>query len=164
MRNNMGLTEDNKSKYSPEVKSIVTILKDNKVYSAQIQKFINKIEDYSKYGLVDFGLLTRGILKTLKLKGNKDINIFEFFKQITKSLDKRKTKKEIVSPEEEPSILDKDIYKKELFFLQVELLKLQEWLKQTGKTVIIVFEGRDSAGKGSTIKKFTENLNLKNVS
>ncbi len=159
MRNNMGLTEDNKSKYSPEVKSIVTILKDNEVYSAQIQKFINKIEDYSKYGLVDFGLLTRGILKTLKLKGNKDINIFEFFKQITKSLDKRKTKKEIVSPEEEPSILDKDIYKKELFFLQVELLKLQEWLKQTGKTVIIVFEGRDSAGKGSTIKKFTENLN-----
>jgi polyphosphate kinase 2 len=38
-------------------------------------------------------------------------------------------------------------------------LKLQEWLKETGKTVIIVFEGRDSAGKGSTIKKFTENLN-----
>ena len=46
-----------------------------------------------------------------------------------------------------------------MYFLQVELLKLQEWLKKTGKTVIIVFEGRDSAGKGSTIKKFTENLN-----
>jgi polyphosphate kinase 2 len=155
----MGLTEADKPKYSPEVKSLVAVLKDNKVYSAQIQKFINKIEEYSKDGLVDFGLLTRGILKTLKLKGNKDINIFEFFKQLTKSLEKRKTKKEVVSPEEEPSILDKDIYKKELFFLQVELLKLQEWLKQTGKTVIIVFEGRDSAGKGSTIKKFTENLN-----
>ena len=159
MKNIMGLTEADKPKYSPEVKSLVAVLKDNKVYSAQIQKFINKIEEYSKDGLVDFGLVTRGILKTLKLKGNKDINIFEFFKQLTKSLEKRKTKKEVVSPEEEPSILDKDIYKKELFFLQVELLKLQEWLKQTGKTVIIVFEGRDSAGKGSTIKKFTENLN-----
>jgi len=159
MKNMMGLTEAEKPKYSPEVKSLVAVLKDNKVYSAQIQKFINKIEEYSKDGLVDFGLVTRGILKTLKLKGNKDINIFEFFKQLTKSLEKRKTKKEVVSPEEEPSILDKDIYKKELFFLQVELLKLQEWLKQTGKTVIIVFEGRDSAGKGSTIKKFTENLN-----
>jgi polyphosphate kinase 2 len=159
IKNNMGLTEADKPKYSPEVKSLVAILKDNNVYSAQIQKFINKIEEYSKEGLVDFGLLTRGILKTLKLKGNKDINVFEFFKQLTKSLEKRKTKKEVVSPEEEPSILDKDIYKKEIFFLQVELLKLQEWLKQTGKTVIIVFEGRDSAGKGSTIKKFTENLN-----
>ena len=159
MKNIMGLTEADKPKYSPEVKSLITVLKDNKVYSAQIQKFINKIEGYSKDGLVDFGLVTRGILKTLKLKGNKDINIFEFFKQLTKSLEKRKTKKEVVSPVEEPSILDKDIYKKELFFLQVELLKLQEWLKQTGKTVIIVFEGRDSAGKGSTIKKFTENLN-----
>ena len=159
IKNNMGLEEASKPKYSPEVKSLIELLKDNKVYSAQIQKFINKIEEYSKEGLVDFGLLTRGVGKTLKLKGSKDINIFEFFKQLTKSLEKRKTKKEVVSPEEEPSILDKDIYKKEIFFLQVELLKLQEWLKQTGKTVIIVFEGRDSAGKGSTIKKFTENLN-----
>ena len=161
MKNMMGLEEAAKPKYSPEVKTLIEFLKDNKVYSAQIQKFINKIEEYSKEGLVDFGLLTRGIGKTLKLKGSKDINIFEFFKQLTKSLEKRKTKKEVVSPEEEPSILDKDIYKKEIFFLQVELLKLQEWLKQTGKTVIIVFEGRDSAGKGSTIKKFTENLNPK---
>jgi polyphosphate kinase 2 len=159
MKNMMGLQEADKPKYSPEVKYLVSVLKDNKVYSAQIQKFINRIDEFSKDGLVDFGLITRGILKTLKLKGNKDINVFEFFKQLTKSLEKRKNKKEVVNPEEEPSILDKDIYKKEIFFLQVELLKLQEWLKQTGKTVIIVFEGRDSAGKGSTIKKFTENLN-----
>jgi len=159
MKNMMGLQEADKPKYSPEVKTLINFLKDNEVYSAQIQKFINKIDDFLKDGLVDFGLITRGVLKTLKLKGNKDINVFEYFKQLTKSLEKRKTKKEVVNPEEEPSILDKDIYKKEIFFLQVELLKLQEWLKQTGKTVIIVFEGRDSAGKGSTIKKFTENLN-----
>ena len=159
IKNNMGLQEANKPKYSSEVNSLIELLKDNKVYSAQIQKFINKIDNFLKDGLVDFGLITRGVLKTLKLKGNKDINVFEYFKQLTKSLEKRKNKKEIVSPEEEPSILDKDIYKKEIFFLQVELLKLQEWLKQTGKTVIIVFEGRDSAGKGSTIKKFIENLN-----
>ena len=38
---------------------------------------------------------------------------------------------------------------------------MQEWLAETGKTVLIVFEGRDSAGKGSSIKKFTENINPK---
>ena len=117
IKNNMGLQEANKPKYSPEVNSLIELLKDNKVYSAQIQKFINKIDNFLKDGLVDFGLITRGVLKTLKLKGNKDINVFEYFKQLTKSLEKRKNKKEIVSPEEEPSILDKDIYKKEIFFL-----------------------------------------------
>ncbi len=56
-------------------------------------------------------------------------------------------------------MIPKKVFRKELYELQIELLKLQEWLKKTNKTVIIVFEGRDSAGKGSTIKKFIENLN-----
>ena len=43
--------------------------------------------------------------------------------------------------------------------LQVELLKLQVWIKETGQRVIIVFEGRDAAGKGGTIKRFMEHLN-----
>jgi polyphosphate kinase len=43
--------------------------------------------------------------------------------------------------------------------LQIELVKLQNWVKATGQRIIIVFEGRDAAGKGGTIKRFTEHLN-----
>jgi polyphosphate kinase len=43
--------------------------------------------------------------------------------------------------------------------LQIELLKLQTWVKDAGEKVILLFEGRDAAGKGGTIKRFTENLN-----
>ena len=43
--------------------------------------------------------------------------------------------------------------------LQVELVKLQNWVKSTGQRIVLVFEGRDAAGKGGTIKRFTEHLN-----
>jgi polyphosphate kinase 2 len=43
--------------------------------------------------------------------------------------------------------------------LQIELLKLQGWVKDTGQQLVVVFEGRDAAGKGGTIKRFTEHLN-----
>jgi len=43
--------------------------------------------------------------------------------------------------------------------LQIELLKLQSWVRQTGQRVVLLFEGRDAAGKGGTIKRFTEHLN-----
>ena len=50
-------------------------------------------------------------------------------------------------------------YEKQKYRLQVELLKLQAWVKETGQRVVILFEGRDAAGKGGTIKRFMENLN-----
>ena len=43
--------------------------------------------------------------------------------------------------------------------LQIELLKVQDWVKQTGQKVVVLFEGRDGAGKGGTIKRFMEHLN-----
>ena len=43
--------------------------------------------------------------------------------------------------------------------LQVELLKVQDWVKESGRKIVILFEGRDAAGKGGTIKRFTEHLN-----
>ena len=52
----------------------------------------------------------------------------------------------------------KDIYEAELFRLQTELVKLQEWVKATGARVVVVFEGRDAAGKGGTIKRVAESL------
>jgi polyphosphate kinase 2 len=50
-------------------------------------------------------------------------------------------------------------YEKELRRLQVELVKLQEWVKQEGLRVVVLFEGRDAAGKGGAIKRITESLN-----
>lgn len=50
-------------------------------------------------------------------------------------------------------------YEEELERLQIELVKLQEWIKNTGLKVVVVFEGRDAAGKGGTIKRITEKLN-----
>ena len=55
-------------------------------------------------------------------------------------------------------MLRKD-YEREKFVLQTELLKLQSWVKETQQRVIILFEGRDAAGKGGTIKRFMEHLN-----
>ena len=50
-------------------------------------------------------------------------------------------------------------YEKHKAELQVELLKLQSWVKETGERVVVLFEGRDAAGKGGTIKRFMEHLN-----
>ena len=57
------------------------------------------------------------------------------------------------------SRLDREIYELQKRLLQIELLKLQQWIKATGRRVVILFEGRDAAGKGGTIKRFTEHLN-----
>ena len=63
--------------------------------------------------------------------------------------------------EGEGSILTRKEYETEKYQIQVELMKLQEWVITNKKRVAIVFEGRDSAGKGSTIKRFIEYLNPK---
>lgn len=55
--------------------------------------------------------------------------------------------------------LSKKFYEKELSRLQIELVKLQEWIKEKGLKVVIVFEGRDAAGKGGVIKRITQSLN-----
>ncbi len=51
-----------------------------------------------------------------------------------------------------------DVYEAELFRLQTELVKVQEWVRATGARIVILFEGRDAAGKGGTIKRITEYL------
>lgn len=55
--------------------------------------------------------------------------------------------------------LQNKYYEKELSRLQTELVKLQEWVKSEGLKVVVLFEGRDAAGKGGTIKRITERLN-----
>ena len=55
--------------------------------------------------------------------------------------------------------LPKKVYEAELYRLQAELVKLQEWVRLEGLRVVVLFEGRDAAGKGSAIKRVAEYLN-----
>jgi polyphosphate kinase 2 len=55
--------------------------------------------------------------------------------------------------------IDKKSYEKKLVKLQLELIKLQEWIKEKNLRVVVLFEGRDAAGKGGVIKRITESLN-----
>ena len=58
-----------------------------------------------------------------------------------------------------PELLDRKFYMTELLRLQAELIKLQDWVEHTGEKVCVVFEGRDSAGKGGAIKRISQRLN-----
>ncbi|MBM0206391.1 polyphosphate kinase 2 [Micromonospora sp. STR1s_5] len=60
--------------------------------------------------------------------------------------------------------LDRDEYDRDKRLLQIELLKLQDWIKESGERLVILFEGRDAAGKGGTIKRFMEHLNPRGAS
>ena len=83
----------------------------------------------------------------------------------------KKLKNPAINPDEElaedwrdggypyKNLLRRSTYEKQKFRLQVELLKLQAWAKENGERVVIIFEGRDAAGKGGTIKRFMEHLN-----
>ncbi len=53
----------------------------------------------------------------------------------------------------------RSVYEKQKADLQAELLKVQKWVKETGQKIVVLFEGRDAAGKGGTIKRFMEHLN-----
>ena len=71
-----------------------------------------------------------------------------------------KSKKDIISSTYPyPKIMNKDDYLEEIELLQIELVKMQAWVKETGERIVMLFEGRDAAGKGGTIQRFNENLN-----
>jgi len=171
IKNVMGVIVEDKGETSRQMninlRKIVETLKFLKLYNNKIEKMLMDISYVAKSQIIDFELMERGLRKILLKKGDKKKNAEEYFGKIITSLKYRDRTGYGVEPEsedyefefEEPSLIPKKVFRKELYELQVELLKLQEWLKETGKTVIIVFEGRDSAGKGSAIKKFTENLN-----
>ena len=61
--------------------------------------------------------------------------------------------------EKKPKRISEKTYRKELFKLQLELVKLQEWIKHKGLKVVVIFEGRDAAGKGGVIKRIIQHLN-----
>ena len=57
------------------------------------------------------------------------------------------------------NLMRRSTYEAQKYQLQVEMLKLQAWVKETGQRVVVIFEGRDAAGKGGAIKRFMEHLN-----
>lgn len=150
----------------------------------------NKIE-YKKFENINISQILSQLNSELGKDVVEQFNIDSFLRKISQILDlrKRNTKRKIkeefrdyyysldnrfeqdspVESEEEKfdkiegesSILTKRKYEEEKYDIQIELLKLQEWVVKNGERVAIVFEGRDSAGKGSTIKRFTEYLNPK---
>ena len=150
----------------------------------------NKIE-YKNFKEIDIKVIIRELSKEFTDDLIKELNIFPFLRKLNQILElrKRNTKKRIREEfdsyyksiderisdmgsdtptndkfdeiEGESSLLGRGKYESEKFKLQVELLKLQEWVIKNNKKVVIVFEGRDAAGKGSTIKRFIEYLNPK---
>jgi polyphosphate kinase 2 len=89
--------------------------------------------------------------KKTKDKKNKD--------KSHKKSDKKLSKILYESAEDVSAKLSTEFYEKELKKLQIELVKMQYWIKHTGYRVVIIFEGRDAAGKGGTIKRIIELLN-----
>jgi hypothetical protein len=147
----------------------------------------NKVE-YKEFENIDILTILRELNNEFTDEVVQDMNIEAFLRKLNQILDikKRNTKSRIreefdeyynsieqrVSKisrgedeehfdniEGEGSLITRKQYETEKFGLQVELLKLQEWVVKNKKKVAIVFEGRDAAGKGSTIKRFTEYLN-----
>ena len=60
--------------------------------------------------------------------------------------------------QKKPPKISNEVYEAEIFRMQTELVKLQEWTRQTGARILVIFEGRDAAGKGGAIKRITEYL------
>jgi polyphosphate kinase 2 len=142
---------------------------------------------YIDFESVDVTVILRELNNEFTEEFVKEINIEPFLRKLNQILElkRRNTKKKIreafveyyntledrlkvittdtpeieTGPEGEGSIISRKQYETEKFGLQVELLKMQEWAVKNGKRIAIVFEGRDAAGKGSTIKRFTEYLN-----
>jgi len=84
------------------------------------------------------------------------------------AIDKKEPPKEPVSKFDQGDYpysekISKSEYEARKAELQIELLKVQEWVVETGQKIVILFEGRDAAGKGGTIKRFMEHLNPRNA-
>jgi polyphosphate kinase 2 len=131
----------------------------NNEFSEDLIKDLN-IEPFLRKLNQILELKKRNTKKKIRLEFENYFNSIETrIEQIRKEPDT--TFGEIDPFEGEESLISRKQYEFEKYHLQSELLKLQEWVIKNGKRVAIVFEGRDAAGKGSTIKRFIEYLNPK---
>ena len=164
-------------------------IKDNVLNNIEYDFKTNKVK-YKSFDSLDLQDLMKSFIDEWGEETINKLNVEAFFRKINQILylkkrnTKRKIKEEFVKYIEsfdrrlkdgedykeddffdkidgEYSIIPRKRYEGEKFKIQVELLKLQEWSIKNGKRIAIVFEGRDAAGKGSTIKRFVEYLNPK---
>jgi len=84
-----------------------------------------------------------------------------FDEELEMEIDERRLETMLADMEEHPEReqLDRRLYFRELFSLQHELVRLQDWVVHKGLKIVVIFEGRDSAGKGGAIKRITQRLN-----
>lgn len=164
-------------------------IKDNVLNNIEYDFKTNKVK-YKSFDSLDLESLVKSFIDEWGEETINKLNVEAFFRKINQILylkkrnTKRKIKEEFTKYIEsfgrrlkdgedykeddffdkidgEYSIIPRKRYEGEKFNIQVELLKLQEWVIKNGKRIAIVFEGRDAAGKGSTIKRFVEYLNPK---
>ena len=104
----------------------------------------------------------------VKLKSQFDGAVSEFFEKHAPN-DLRdpikKAKKNQIISDHYPyqKRLQREAYEKTMYRLQIELAKFQNWVRSSDERIVVVFEGRDAAGKGGVIKRVTENLNPRNT-
>ncbi|GAB5559129.1 MAG: polyphosphate kinase 2 [Synoicihabitans sp.] len=80
--------------------------------------------------------------------------------ELVKTVESATSKKQIISPIYPYSrTMPRTDYERMIRLLHIELVKMQSWVIESGEQIVMLFEGRDAAGKGGTIKRFTENLN-----
>jgi polyphosphate kinase 2 len=152
------------------IEGIKTKLKVDNHYNRRIERLLSSLSTNPNFKDIDYSTFLRAIDRLILKKGDKKIVIESFLKKVIEIIDLRGNDNELPEINIEDSLGLDDIIKskiskkkflKEKVALQIELLKLQEWVKNNNEKLVIVFEGRDSAGKGSIIKVMTEYLDPK---
>lgn len=157
------------------IKNIETVDKKDIDYMAKKVKDVMNTDIFSGLNLDSF---FRGLKSLLVIKKNKK-SVNKYFNDYLQHLEKRigdmkKIKKDEYEEDEEMPFsklkeikkkikfkIDRDTFLSELTSLKIELLKMEEWLKKSGKSLAICFDGRDAAGKGSTIKAIIADMDPK---
>ena len=147
---------------------LINVLTDNDIDPSRLEDLLSQLPDEE---VTD--LSVRNLERKFLKSGDPEQNARKYLNKLVKSIQNREqtpeedddysVEDELVYGGEEPEIssIGRKQFKKELLPLQVELLKLQEHIKETGKAIAVVFEGRDTAGKGSTIRTITKYLDPK---
>ena len=147
---------------------LLNVLRSNDIDPSEMQDLLTQLSDEQVTDLT-----VRNLERKFLKSGNPRTNAREYLEKLVNSVKNREetsfedddynVEDELVYGGEEPEVssIGKKQFKKELLPLQVELLKLQEYIKETGKPIAVVFEGRDTAGKGSTIRTITKYLDPK---
>jgi polyphosphate kinase 2 len=99
-----------------------------------------------------------------KEKPSKAAKVSTLPPRVKVDVDPEKLKKDAEAQYPYRSKMGRSEYEAEKYKLQIELLKMQSWVKESGERLVFIFEGRDAAGKGGTIKRFMEHMNPRGAS